>query len=267
MRLLTDQPGVQFYSGNFLDGTSVGKNGQIHRMGDALCLEPQRYPDSPNRADYPSARLDPARRIATAQSIASCMPDVSGLAPEGSETEGEKTMSNDLTKIEGTDELKTAGGSRGHGRAGHDAALARLVRQSGQRRHDGALSRALHELRPQPGRASVRPPDHRHRADGLRPLALQPHHLELANRLREGIREAGGIAIEFRSTRSRKRAKRPTAGLDRNLAYLGLVEILYGYPLDGVVLTIGCDKTTPACLMAGATVNISGRSPSRSARC
>ncbi|WP_294645781.1 aldose epimerase family protein [uncultured Aureimonas sp.] len=59
MRLLTDQPGVQFYSGNFLDGTSVGKNGQIHRMGDALCLEPQRYPDSPNRPDYPSARLEP----------------------------------------------------------------------------------------------------------------------------------------------------------------------------------------------------------------
>lgn len=59
MELLTDQPGVQFYSGNFLDGTSVGKNGLTHRMGDALCLEPQLYPDTPNRPDFPSARLDP----------------------------------------------------------------------------------------------------------------------------------------------------------------------------------------------------------------
>ncbi|ALN72907.1 MULTISPECIES: IlvD/Edd family dehydratase [unclassified Aureimonas] len=82
------------------------------------------------------------------------------------------------------------------------------------------------------------------------------HHLELANRLREGIREAGGIAIEFPVHPIQETGKRPTAGLDRNLAYLGLVEILYGYPLDGVVLTIGCDKTTPACLMAAATVNI-----------
>ncbi|RIY03796.1 dihydroxy-acid dehydratase [Aureimonas flava] len=82
------------------------------------------------------------------------------------------------------------------------------------------------------------------------------HHLELANRLREGIREAGGIAIEFPVHPIQETGKRPTAGLDRNLAYLGLVEILYGYPLDGVVLTVGCDKTTPACLMAAATVNI-----------
>ncbi|MBB3948784.1 IlvD/Edd family dehydratase [Aureimonas jatrophae] len=82
------------------------------------------------------------------------------------------------------------------------------------------------------------------------------HHLELAHRLREGIREAGGIAIEFPVHPIQETGKRPTAGLDRNLAYLGLVEILYGYPLDGVVLTIGCDKTTPACLMAAATVNI-----------
>lgn len=82
------------------------------------------------------------------------------------------------------------------------------------------------------------------------------HHLELANRLREGIREAGGIAIEFPVHPIQETGKRPTAGLDRNLAYLGLVEVLYGYPLDGVVLTIGCDKTTPACLMAAATVNI-----------
>ena len=82
------------------------------------------------------------------------------------------------------------------------------------------------------------------------------HHIVLAERLREGIREAGGIAIEFPVHPIQETGKRPTAGLDRNLAYLGLVEVLYGYPLDGVVLTIGCDKTTPACLMAAATVNI-----------
>ena len=82
------------------------------------------------------------------------------------------------------------------------------------------------------------------------------HHLVLAERIREGIREAGGIAIEFPVHPIQETGKRPTAGLDRNLAYLGLVEVLYGYPLDGVVLTIGCDKTTPACLMAAATVNI-----------
>ncbi len=82
------------------------------------------------------------------------------------------------------------------------------------------------------------------------------HHLVLAERVREGIREMGGIAIEFPVHPIQETGKRPTAGLDRNLAYLGLVETLYGYPLDGVVLTIGCDKTTPACLMAAATVNI-----------
>src|SRR6188508_3642348 len=82
------------------------------------------------------------------------------------------------------------------------------------------------------------------------------HHIVLAQRVREGIREAGGIAIEFPVHPIQETGKRPTAGLDRNLAYLGLVEVLYGYPLDAVVLTIGCDKTTPACLMAAATVNI-----------
>jgi dihydroxy-acid dehydratase len=82
------------------------------------------------------------------------------------------------------------------------------------------------------------------------------HHLVLAERVREGVREAGGICIEFPVHPIQETGKRPTAGLDRNLAYLGLVEVLYGYPLDGVVLTIGCDKTTPACLMAAATVNI-----------
>lgn len=82
------------------------------------------------------------------------------------------------------------------------------------------------------------------------------HHLVLAERVREGIRSAGGIALEFPVHPIQETGKRPTAGLDRNLSYLGLVELLYGYPLDGVVLTIGCDKTTPACLMAAATVNI-----------
>src|SRR5207253_3782618 len=82
------------------------------------------------------------------------------------------------------------------------------------------------------------------------------HHLVLAERVREGIRDAGAIAIEFPVHPIQETGKRPTAGLDRNLAYLGLVEVLYGYPLDGVVLTIGCDKTTPACLMAAATVDI-----------
>jgi dihydroxy-acid dehydratase len=82
------------------------------------------------------------------------------------------------------------------------------------------------------------------------------HHLVLAERVREGVREMGGIVLEFPVHPIQETGKRPTAGLDRNLAYLGLVEVLYGYPLDAVVLTIGCDKTTPAMLMAAATVNI-----------
>ena len=81
-------------------------------------------------------------------------------------------------------------------------------------------------------------------------------HLKLAERIREGIRSAGGIAFEFPVHPIQETLKRPTAALDRNLSYLGLVEILHGYPIDGVVLTTGCDKTTPACLMAAATVNI-----------
>ncbi|MGL4314196.1 MAG: IlvD/Edd family dehydratase [Sphingomonas sp.] len=82
------------------------------------------------------------------------------------------------------------------------------------------------------------------------------HHLVLAERVKDGIREAGGIPIEFPIHPIQETGKRPTAALDRNLAYLSLVEVLFGYPIDGVVLTIGCDKTTPACLMAAATVNI-----------
>jgi len=81
------------------------------------------------------------------------------------------------------------------------------------------------------------------------------HHLELAKRVREGIRDAGGIAFEFPMHPIQETGKRPTAALDRNLAYLSLVEVLFGYPLDGVVLTTGCDKTTPAAIMAAATVN------------
>ena len=82
------------------------------------------------------------------------------------------------------------------------------------------------------------------------------HHIELAKRVRDGITAAGGLAFEFPVHPIQETGKRPTAALDRNLAYLGLVEVLFGYPLDGVVLTTGCDKTTPACIMAAATVNI-----------
>jgi len=82
------------------------------------------------------------------------------------------------------------------------------------------------------------------------------HHLELAQRVKAGIRDAGGIPMEFPVHPMAEQTRRPTAALDRNLAYLGLVEILHGYPLDGVVLTTGCDKTTPACLMAAATTDL-----------
>lgn len=82
------------------------------------------------------------------------------------------------------------------------------------------------------------------------------HHLDLASRVRDGIRDAGGIPLEFPTHPIQETGKRPTAALDRNLAYLGLVEVLYGYPLDGVVLTTGCDKTTPALLMAAGTVDL-----------
>jgi dihydroxy-acid dehydratase len=82
------------------------------------------------------------------------------------------------------------------------------------------------------------------------------HHIYLAERVREGIREAGGIAFEFPLHPIQETCKRPTASLDRNLAYLSLVEVLYGYPIDGVVLTTGCDKTTPSQIMAAATVDL-----------
>ncbi len=82
------------------------------------------------------------------------------------------------------------------------------------------------------------------------------HFLSLSKRIKDGIRRAGGIPMEFPTHPIQETGKRPTAMLDRNLSYLSLVEVLYGYPLDGVVLTTGCDKTTPAALMAAATVNI-----------
>ena len=82
------------------------------------------------------------------------------------------------------------------------------------------------------------------------------HHIELASRVRDGIRAAGGVAIEFPVHPIQETGKRPTAALDRNLTYLGLVEVLFSYPLDGVVLTTGCDKTTPAMMMGAATVDI-----------
>jgi dihydroxy-acid dehydratase len=81
------------------------------------------------------------------------------------------------------------------------------------------------------------------------------HHLQLAERVRAGIEVAGGVAFEFPCHPIQETGKRPTACLDRNLSYLSLVEVLFGYPLDGVVLTTGCDKTTPACLMAAASVD------------
>src|SRR5690348_9511925 len=82
------------------------------------------------------------------------------------------------------------------------------------------------------------------------------HHLVLAQHVKQGIYAAGGIPMEFSIHSIQETGKRPAPGLDRNLTYLSLVEILYGYPLDGVVLTIGCDKTVPGCLMGAATVNI-----------
>lgn len=82
------------------------------------------------------------------------------------------------------------------------------------------------------------------------------HHIQLVERVKAGIRAAGGVPFEFPLHPIHENVRRPTAALDRNLAYLGLVEVLHGYPLDGVLLTTGCDKTTPACLMAAATADI-----------
>ncbi len=81
-------------------------------------------------------------------------------------------------------------------------------------------------------------------------------HVELVERVKEGIRDAGGLPFVFPVHPIAEQSKRPTAALDRNLAYLGIVEVLHGYPIDGVVLTTGCDKTTPACIMAACTADL-----------
>jgi dihydroxy-acid dehydratase len=98
--------------------------------------------------------------------------------------------------------------------------------------------------------------DHRHRPDRQRPVAVQPPSHRTGERVRDGIRDAGGIALEFPMHPIQETGKRPTAALDRNLAYLAWSKCCTAIPLDGVVLTTGCDKTTPACLMGAATVNI-----------
>ena len=108
-----------------------------------------------------------------------------------------------------------------------------------------------------PRGAALGQADHRHRPVGQRPRAVQPHPPRAgASACKTGIRDAGGIPMEFPVHPIFENCRRPTAALDRNLAYLGLVEILNGYPIDAVVLTTGCDKTTPAQIMAASTVDI-----------
>ena len=136
-------------------------------------------------------------------------------------------------------------------------AFASVVQRSRTSRHDRALPRALPELWVQPRGIAVRSSDHRHCADRLRPFARATGTiLSWQSGSRTASARRAASRSNSRSIPIQETGKRPTAGLDRNLAYLGLVETLYGYPLDGVVLTIGCDKTTPACLMAAATVDI-----------
>jgi dihydroxy-acid dehydratase len=122
--------------------------------------------------------------------------------------------------------------------------------------HDGALPRALHELRPHPEELRSGRPIIGIAQTGSDLSPCNRIHLDLARRVRDGIRDAGGIPMEFPVHPIFENCRRPTAALDRNLAYLGLVEILYGYPIDAVVLTTGCDKTTPAGVMAASTVDI-----------
>ncbi len=225
LEVASNQPGVQFYAGNFLNATVVGKSGLAYRQSDALALEPELFPDTPNQPAFGSARLDPGK---TYRNV---------IAYRFSTSPAHRPRNDRPTDC-------TA------------PALPRLVRQPRQYRHDGALPGALPELRPQPGGAALGRPIIGIAQTGSDLSPCNRHHLVLAERIREGIREAGGIVLEFPVHPIQETGKRPTAGLDRNLAYLGLVELLYGYPLDGVVLTTGCDKTTPACLMAAATVNI-----------
>ena len=147
--------------------------------------------------------------------------------------------------------------TKSNGGGKRPTALPALVRQSGQSGHDGALSRALPQFRPD-ARPSCAPASRssasRRPAPIFRPATAITSSSPSA--CATGIRAAGGVAFEFPVHPIQETGKRPTAALDRNLAYLGLVEMLIGYPLDGVVLTTGCDKTTPACLMAAATVNM-----------
>ena len=136
-------------------------------------------------------------------------------------------------------------------------AQPRMVRRAGRSDDGGALSRALHEFRPDAGRAAQQPADHRHRPDRQRPVALQPPP---SRPRRAACATASATPAASRSSFPvhpiQETGKRPTAALDRNLAYLSLVESLYGYFFDGVVLTTGCDKTTPAMIMGACTVNL-----------
>ena len=135
--------------------------------------------------------------------------------------------------------------------------IARVVRRARPRGHGRALSRALHELRPHAARSCAAGKPIIGIAQSGSDLApCNRIHLELAERIKAGIRDAGGIPMEFPMHPIFENCRRPTAALDRNLAYLGLVEILNGYPIDAVVLTTGCDKTTPSAIMAAATVDI-----------
>src|SRR5712664_2364097 len=131
-------------------------------------------------------------------------------------------------------------------------ALPVVVRQPRQSRHDGALSGALSQLRPHQGRAVRRQAHHRHCPDRLGSRAVQPpsHRAGQARARRHPRCRRHRVRVPGASDPGDRQAP------DRNLAYLGLVEVLYGYPLDGVVLMTGCDKTTPACLMAAATVDL-----------
>jgi DNA-binding LacI/PurR family transcriptional regulator len=122
-----------------------------------------------------------------------------------------------------------------------------VVRQSRQPGHDRALSRALPELRPDAEELQSGKPIIGIAQTGSDLSPCNRHHIELAKRVREGIARPAASRSSFPVHPIQETGKRPTAALDRNLAYLGLVEVLYGYPLDGVVLTTGCDKTTPAC--------------------
>ncbi len=212
---------MQLYTGNFLDGTLVGKHGHVYRMGDGVALGAA---EIPGYAQPAGLRLGPGR-------------SGQALSPP-----------DDLPRLGGAALMTTTPPPGLRSRAWFDnpANIDMTALYIERYMNFGLSQEELQSGKPIIGIAQT--------GSDLSPC--NRHHLVLAERLREGIREAGGIAIEFPVHPIQETGKRPTAGLDRNLAYLALVEVLYGYPLDGVVLTIGCDKTTPACLMAAATVNI-----------